>query len=93
MAVEFSHSDVMKMFEKKRQKFLIKTGFQGVVLAAVNSKIDTGLSQGAKQFSFRQPGTGHQATVKNKETKEYFYYNLYLNGHIRFLVQPYSSYQ
>lgn len=68
MAVEFNHSEVMKMFEKKREKFLTKTGFQGVVLAAVNSKVKTGLSQSAKQFSFTEPGTGHYATTKNKET-------------------------
>lgn len=45
------------MFEKKRQKFLTRTGFQGVVLAAINSRVDTGLSQSAKQFSFKEPGS------------------------------------
>ena len=57
MAVEFNHSEVMKMFEKKRQKFLTRTGFQGVVLAAINSRVDTGLSQSSKQFRIIKPDT------------------------------------
>ncbi len=52
MTVEFNHGEVMKLFEGKRQKFLTKTGFQGVVLSAVNSRVDTGASQSAKQFKF-----------------------------------------
>ena len=59
MAVDFNHGEVMKMFEKKRQKLLTKTGFQGVVLAAVNSRVDTGLSQSSKQFKFVKPDTIH----------------------------------
>ena len=57
MTVKFDHNEVIKMYEDKRKKFLTKTGFQGVVLAAINSKVDTGASQNAKQFVFTSPDT------------------------------------
>ena len=52
MTVEFNHEAVMKEFEIKQKKFLTKTGFMGVVLAATNSRVDTGASQSGKQFKF-----------------------------------------
>jgi len=50
MTVDFNHDSVMKMYEAKRKKFLVMTGHQGQNLAALNSRVDTGLSQSAKGF-------------------------------------------
>lgn len=50
MTVDFNHSKVMEMYEKKRRKFLIMTGEQGANLAALKSRVDTGASQSAKQY-------------------------------------------
>lgn len=50
MAVEFNHDTVMKMFEQKRKRFLTQTGIMGANLAAINSRVDTGASQNAKQY-------------------------------------------
>lgn len=55
--IDFNLNKVTEMFDKKRRKLLVMTGEQGANLAAINSRVDTGASQSAKQYSF-----------KNKET-------------------------
>lgn len=54
MSVEFDHDAIMRIYKNKRKKFLMKTGHMGVSLAASNSHVDTGASQNAKHFSFRE---------------------------------------
>jgi hypothetical protein len=55
MSVDYNPDEVIQMFKKKQEKLLTKTGFQGVVLAAINSRVDTGLSQNSKKFKFVAP--------------------------------------
>ena len=62
MTVEFNHEAVMKEFKKKQKKFLTKTGFMGVVLAATNSRFAVGTSQLAKTFSFKHPESKAEKT-------------------------------
>jgi len=57
MTVEFNHDNVMKMFEAKRKKFLVMTGEMGANLAAVNSRVDTGASQSAKNYQMTAKDT------------------------------------
>lgn len=57
MSVDFNHDEVMKMFEKKRKKFLVMTGEMGANLAAINSRVDTGASQSAKRYEMTAKDT------------------------------------
>ena len=57
MSVEFNHAAVMAMFEAKRKKFLTMSGIQGANLAAINSRVDTGASQNAKNYQFKAKDT------------------------------------
>jgi len=57
MTVEFNHDAVMKLFRSKQKKLLTMTGHQGANLAAINSRVDTGASQSAKRFEFKDQDT------------------------------------
>ena len=57
MSYEFNHAKVMEMFEKKRKKLLTMTGQMGQSLAAINSRVDTGASQNAKNYQFKAKDT------------------------------------
>lgn len=72
MSVEFNRPEVMQMFESKRKRFLTKTGLMGANIAAVNSRVDTGASQNAKQY--RLFPEGDMSKVRIEAPLEYDIY-------------------
>ena len=57
MTVEFDRNKLLNIAERNQKKFLVSIGETGASLAAINSRVDTGASQNAKNYQLKDKDT------------------------------------